>query len=86
MPDSPEFEELIKKTDAQMARLGWTTEQGRELLVRFYGKRSRWLLTLDQLDNFLLYLELSKPDEYPMPNAPHPTPKVERKHDTRRRN
>ncbi|BAY78384.1 hypothetical protein NIES25_48580 [Nostoc linckia NIES-25] len=85
-PDSPEFEELIKQTDAQMERLGWTKEQGRALLVKFYNKRGRGLLTYEELDNFLLYLQLSAPDEYPMPDAPHPTPKVQRKHDTRRRN
>lgn len=55
----PNYHDLMDKTDAEMQRLGWTTEQGREHLERFYGKRSRRLLTEEELDNFLLYLQLS---------------------------
>ncbi|MBG1267764.1 hypothetical protein F8S12_15660 [Nostoc sp. WHI] len=70
MSTDENFNNLIKKTDVEMQRLGWTTEQGRELLIRFYGKRSRSLLTYDELDNFLLYLQLSEvdqPPDYPNP-------------------
>ncbi|MEH2145304.1 hypothetical protein [Nostoc sp.] len=42
-----------------MQRLGWTEIQGREHLQKFYGKRSRLLLTEEELDNFLLFLQLS---------------------------
>ncbi|AUB40462.1 hypothetical protein COO91_06477 [Nostoc flagelliforme CCNUN1] len=42
-----------------MQRLGWTVDQGREHLQKFYGVRSRLQLTEDELDNFLLYLQLS---------------------------
>lgn len=59
------LEDLMNKTDAEMQRLGWTTEQGRELLEKHYGKRSRLMLTEDELDNFLLYLQLT---DTPAPN------------------
>ncbi|AUB41303.1 hypothetical protein COO91_07351 [Nostoc flagelliforme CCNUN1] len=42
-----------------MQRLGWTVEQGREHLMKYYGVRSRSLLTQEELDNFLLYLQLT---------------------------
>ncbi|MEH2193417.1 MAG: hypothetical protein V7K98_12370 [Nostoc sp.] len=58
-PPYPNFDNLINKTDAEMQRLGWTTEQGREHLVKYYGKRSRLMLTEEELDNFLLYLQLT---------------------------
>ncbi|MEH2154774.1 hypothetical protein [Nostoc sp.] len=58
-PTYPSFDELINQTDAEMQRLGWTEDQGREHLMKFYGKRSRSLLTQDELDNFLLYLQLT---------------------------
>ncbi|PHM11643.1 hypothetical protein [Nostoc sp. 'Peltigera malacea cyanobiont' DB3992] len=59
------LEDLMIKTEVEMQRLGWTTEQGREHLVKYYGKRSRLLLTEDQLDNFLLFLQLT---DSPTPN------------------
>lgn len=68
-PTYPNFLNLMNKTDTEMRRLGWTAEQGREHLVRFYGVRSRFLLTEDELDNFLLYLQLT---ESPMPLAGMP--------------
>ncbi|MEH2287159.1 hypothetical protein [Nostoc sp.] len=49
----------MNKTDTEMQRLGWTVDQGREHLQKYYGVRSRLLLTEDELDNFLLYLQLS---------------------------
>ncbi|WP_442937662.1 hypothetical protein [Nostoc sp.] len=61
----PNFDNLISKTDVEMQRLGWTTEQGREHLMKYYGVRSRLLLTEDELDNFLLYLQLT---DSPTPN------------------
>ncbi|MHC5751505.1 MAG: hypothetical protein ACYTXF_12955 [Nostoc sp.] len=59
------LEDLMTKIDAEMQRLSWTVEQGREHLVKYYGKRSRLLLTEDELDNFLLYLQLT---DTPAPN------------------
>ncbi|MBD2519951.1 hypothetical protein H6G93_34420 [Nostoc sp. FACHB-973] len=58
-PTYPNFSELINKTDAEMQRLGWTQAQGREHLMKYYGKRSRLLLTQEELDNFLLFLQLT---------------------------
>ncbi|MHC5914888.1 MAG: hypothetical protein ACYTXE_28730 [Nostoc sp.] len=55
----PNFDKLIIETDAEMQRLGWTEIQGREFLEETYGVRSRLLLTEDELDNFLLYLQLT---------------------------
>lgn len=57
-PTYPNFDNLITQTDAQMQRLGWTKAQGREHLWKHHGVRSRLLLTEDELDNFLLYLQL----------------------------
>ncbi|MHC5614097.1 MAG: hypothetical protein ACYTXA_24660 [Nostoc sp.] len=59
------FNELIAKTDAEMQRLGWTEAQGREHLMKCFGKRSRLLLTEEELDNFLLFLQLT---DSPTPN------------------
>lgn len=50
------FSEVIAQTDVEMQRLGLTTEQGREHLIKTYGKRSRFLLTDEQLHEFLQYL------------------------------
>ena len=44
-----------------MKRLGLTAEWGREYLIKTYGKRSRILLTEEELLDFLRYLE-SQPD------------------------
>jgi hypothetical protein len=65
-PLSPNFQELINQTNAQMQRLGWTEAQGREHLQKYYGRRSRLQLTEEELDNFLLFLQLT--------DAPEPTP------------
>ena len=64
-PTYPNFDNLINQTDAQMQRLGWTKAQGREFLEKAYGVRSRLLLTEEELDNFLLYLQLT---DTPTPN------------------
>lgn len=58
-PTYPNFDNLIGNIDAEMHRLGWTVEEGREHLMRYYGKRSRLQLTEEELDNFLLYLQLT---------------------------
>ncbi len=47
----------IAKIGVEMERLGWTTEQGRDYLIKTYGKRSRHLLNADELRDFLKYLE-----------------------------
>jgi hypothetical protein len=54
---------LMINIEVEMQRLGWTVEQGREHLMKYYGVRSRLLLTEDELDNFLLYLQLTDSPE-----------------------
>lgn len=49
--------EDIAKTDAEIQRLGLTVEWGRDYLIKTYGKRSRQLLTEDELLDFLAFLE-----------------------------
>ncbi|WP_442936959.1 hypothetical protein [Nostoc sp.] len=56
-------EVLIAKINVEMQRLGWTTKQGREHVTKNYGKRSRFLLTDEQLHEFLQYLESQPLDE-----------------------
>jgi hypothetical protein len=61
-PTSPlDSMDVIEKTDVQLRRLSWTNEQGRNYLLQAYGKRSRHLLTDEELNDFLHYLE-SLPD------------------------
>lgn len=55
--DSQDFSSDIAKTDIQLQRLGWTAEQGTAHLLKTYGKRSRRLLTEEELLDFLNYLE-----------------------------
>ncbi len=53
---SEDLSKVLAKTDVEMQRLGLTTEQGREHLIKTYGKRSRSLLTDDELHEFFQYL------------------------------
>lgn len=52
-----EFSEIIVRSDVEMKRLGWTKVQGREYLIQTYGKRSRQVLSDEELLEFLYYLE-----------------------------
>lgn len=52
-----DFSEIIARTNVELKRLGWTNQQGRDYLVQTYGKRSRQLLTDDELLDFLHHLE-----------------------------
>ena len=47
----------IAKIAVEMERLRWTIEQGRSYLFQTYGKKSRHLLTDDELRDFREYLE-----------------------------
>ena len=47
----------IARSDEELKRLGWTSEQGRNYLLETYGKRSRQLLSDGELLEFLRYLE-----------------------------
>jgi hypothetical protein len=53
--------DVIAQTDVEIERLGWTPEQGKDYLVKTYGKRGRSLLSEEELRNFLTYLK-SQPD------------------------
>ena len=52
-----DFSDIIARSNAELKRLGWTTEQGREYLIQTYGKRSRQVLSDEELLEFLRYLE-----------------------------
>jgi hypothetical protein len=52
-----DFNDIKRKTDIEIKRLGWSSAQGREFLMSRYGKRSRLELTDEQLLEFLRYLE-----------------------------
>ena len=53
---SIDFYQLKSLTDLEIKRLGWTTEIGRNHLIKTYGKRSRLRLTDKQLIDFWKYL------------------------------
>lgn len=59
-----DFSDYIARTNIELARLGWTTEQGKAHLLKTYGKRSRQLLSDPELVDFLAYLE-SQPTPQP---------------------
>ncbi len=56
-----DLSDIIAKTDVQIERLCWTPEQGKDYLVKTYGKRGRTLLNEEELLDFLQYLQ-SQPD------------------------
>lgn len=56
--DTPvDFSDIIARTNVELKRLGWTTQQGKDYLLQTYGKRSRQLLTDGELLDFLHHLE-----------------------------
>ncbi len=52
-----DLSDVIAQTDVEMARLGWSSLQGRTYLEQTFEKRSRQQLTDEELLTFLLYLE-----------------------------
>lgn len=52
-----DFSIILQQSNHEMIRLGWTQEQGREYLLETYGKRSRQLLSDEELLEFLQYLK-----------------------------
>ena len=52
-----DLSDIIAQTDVEMARLGWSSVQGRSYLEKTFNKRSRQQLTDEELLTFLLYLE-----------------------------
>jgi hypothetical protein len=60
----------IAKIGVEMQRLGWTTDQGREHLINTYNKRSRHLLSTEEIQDFLRYLESQPTPIDPLPLEP----------------
>lgn len=52
-----DLSDIIAQTDVEMARLGWSSLQGRDYLEKTFSKRSRQQLTDEEILTFLLYLE-----------------------------
>lgn len=52
-----DFSEVIARSNVELKRLNWTNEQGKNYLLQTYGKRSRQLLSDEELLEFLHYLE-----------------------------
>ncbi|NER93566.1 MAG: hypothetical protein F6J86_06965 [Symploca sp. SIO1B1] len=52
-----DMSDIIARSTVEVKRLGWTNQQGKDYLLQTYGKRSRQLLTDDELLDFLSYLE-----------------------------
>ena len=55
--ESLDFSEIIARSNIELKRVKWTTEQGRDYLIKTYGKRSRQVLSDKELLDFLHYLE-----------------------------
>ncbi|MFN6559010.1 MAG: hypothetical protein RMY28_004285 [Nostoc sp. ChiSLP01] len=53
--------QIIAQIDVELQRLGWTTDQEREHLIKTYGKRGRFLLANKELQVFEEFLQ-SQPD------------------------
>lgn len=60
---TPDFSSLIEQTSAELKRLGWSSQQGKEYLIQTYGKRSRQLLTDGELQDFLNRLRAMEAEE-----------------------
>jgi hypothetical protein len=64
--DTTDQSDDIAKIGFEMQRLGWTTEQGRDYLIKQYGKRSRHLLSADELRDFRSFLESQPTPDDPL--------------------
>ncbi|MFM7602024.1 MAG: hypothetical protein ACKO7R_12635 [Pseudanabaena sp.] len=62
-PEPVDLSDAISKIDVEMERLSWKKTQGRDYLVRTFGKKSRQQLTNDELLQFLSHLK-SLPTPY----------------------
>ena len=52
-----DLSDLIAQTTAEVERLGWTVDDGRNYLTRVYGKSSRSMLSEVELRDFLQFLK-----------------------------
>lgn len=71
MTEPIDLSEVISATDTEIKRLGWTPQKGRDFLIETYGKRSRTLLSEEELLDFLRYLKYLPTPESKLDN---PTP------------
>jgi len=53
---SPNPLDVLEQISIELKRVGWTNAQGRDHLIKTYGKRSRQQLTDTELWDFLIYL------------------------------
>ncbi len=60
--------ELIKRTDYEMGRIGWSASEGKNYLLSTYKVSSRKYLTDDQLLEF--YQDLKRASHQPSPQTP----------------
>ena len=58
-----DYQDLIAQTNTELKRLGWTNQQGQQYLVQTYQKRSRQLLTDEELLDFLNRLQAMETEE-----------------------
>lgn len=56
-PEPLDAKAMMAQSMEELTRLGWTIDQGRECLLKRYGKRSRQELTEGELRDFLLHLQ-----------------------------
>ncbi len=58
LPEEPlDLSDIISQTDVEMMRLGWDARQGRAYLKQVFNKESRQQLTVQELQQFLSYLQ-----------------------------
>lgn len=55
--EPPDMSDVLARTTVEIRRLGWSDVQGKEYLLKTYGKKSRSLLNNQELLEFLDYLE-----------------------------
>ncbi len=56
-PEVIEWEQIKNEIDSNMKRLGWSERQGKDYLIKRYGKSSRLHLTDGELIEFNCYLK-----------------------------
>ncbi len=57
LEETMDFTQIIDETTIEMKRLNWTHDQGIQYLLETYGKKSRHLLSDEELIEFLNYLK-----------------------------
>ncbi|MGF1576010.1 MAG: hypothetical protein ACFCU9_08705 [Cyanophyceae cyanobacterium] len=55
--DDEDLSDVIAQTDVEMKRVGWTSSEGRDYLLKAFGKKSRQLLEPRELLQFLQHLQ-----------------------------